>query len=144
VSCIEIDHEVRVAVAEVLVRYATGIDRRDWELFRTCFTEDCDADYGDIGIWHGAGALTEWMREAHAPCGHTLHRITNEVVTPHDTGVSCRSYVDALIMGADNKTGTQAIGCYDDVLVHDSGGWKIARRRFTLVRVQSVLSEGRP
>jgi SnoaL-like domain len=139
VSGIGIDHEVRAAVAEVLIRYATGIDRRDWTLFRTCFTEDCDADYGDIGVWRGAGELTEWMRDSHALCGHTLHRITNEVVTPHDRGVSSRSYVDALIMSADNMTGTQAIGYYDDVLVRLSGEWKIARRRFTPVRIQSIL-----
>ena len=31
-------------VAEVLIRYGTGIDRRDWTLFRSCFAEDCDAD----------------------------------------------------------------------------------------------------
>jgi hypothetical protein len=130
VSGIQIDHEVHAAVAEVLVRYATGIDRRDWVLFRTCFTEDCEADYGDIGVWRGAGALTEWMRESHALCGHTLH---------HDRGVSSRSYVDALIMRADNLTGTQAIGYYDDVLVRVSGGWKIARRHFSPVRIQSIL-----
>ena len=31
------------------MRYATGIDRRDWALLRSCFTDDCVADYGDIG-----------------------------------------------------------------------------------------------
>lgn len=143
-SSLEIDHEVHAAVAEVLVRYATGIDRRDWELFRSCFTDDCEADYGDIGVWHGAVAITEWMRDTHAPCGHTLHRITNEVVAPHERGVSSRSYVDAVILGPDNTTGAQAIGYYDDVLVRGADGWKIARRRFTQVCIRSVLSQGRP
>jgi hypothetical protein len=35
-----VDREVREDVTEVLVRYATGIDTRDWELFRSCFTDD--------------------------------------------------------------------------------------------------------
>ena len=61
-----VDREVRQDVADVLVRYATGIDRRDWALFRTCFTPDCEADYGDIGVWHGADAITEWMEKSHA------------------------------------------------------------------------------
>ncbi len=138
-SSVAIDSEVRAQVAEVLVRYATGIDRRDWELFRSCFTEDCHADYVDIGVWHSANAITEWMKETHAPCGHTLHRISDEVVATHDHGVSSRSYVDALIMGPDNTTGTQAIGYYDDVLALRAGGWKIARRRFTLVCMRSVV-----
>ena len=77
-----IDREVREDVAEVLVRYATGIDRRDWALFRSCFTDDCEADYGAIGGWHAADEITAWMRETHEPCGHTMHRITNASVTP--------------------------------------------------------------
>ena len=56
-----IDSATRLDVAEVLVRYATGIDRRDWTLFRSCFTADCDIDYGDIGVWHGADAITAYM-----------------------------------------------------------------------------------
>jgi 3-phenylpropionate/cinnamic acid dioxygenase small subunit len=142
-TSIEVDRAVRADVAEVLVRYATGIDRRDWELFRTCFTDDCEADYGAIGVWDGAEAITAWMRETHAPCGLTLHRISNEAVEPHDEGVSSRCYVDALIMGPDNTAGVQALGYYDDVLVRRADGWKIARRRFTQVCVRSVTSEGR-
>ena len=131
-----IDREVRQDVADLLVCYATGIDSRDWELFRTCFTEDCDVDYGDIGVWHSADEITDWMREIHESCGPTLHRITNQVVTPTDTGVTARSYVDGLVMFPDNKSGTRVAGYYDDELTDTSEGWKITRRRFTLVFIQ--------
>ena len=47
------EREDRQDISEVLVRYATGIDRRDWPLFRTVFTDDCELDYGEIGTWHG-------------------------------------------------------------------------------------------
>ncbi len=77
-TSIDIDRKVRAEVEDVLVRYATGIDRRDWDLFRTCFTEDCHPDYGDIGVWDGADEPTAWMQKTHAPCGATLHRISNE------------------------------------------------------------------
>jgi len=130
--------DVTQEVADVLVRYATGIDRRDWTLFRSCFTEDCVADYGDIGVWHGADAITAWMEQTHAPCGHTMHRISNVVVTDSGDGVSARSYVDALVLNGDNKTGVRAAGYYDDELVDTEGGWRIARRRFTLALAQSV------
>jgi hypothetical protein len=63
-------------IAEVLVRYATGIDRRDWGLFRSCFTADCHADYEGIGTWESADAITDFMVRAHADMGHTLHRIS--------------------------------------------------------------------
>jgi 3-phenylpropionate/cinnamic acid dioxygenase small subunit len=134
-----VEREVREDVAEVLVRYATGIDRRDWALFRTCFTDDCEADYGDIGAWHGADAITDWMTRSHAPCGYTMHRITNQAVSPNGDGVAARSYVDALVMGSDNQTGVRAIGYYDDELERTEVGWKIARRRFTMVHLQTEI-----
>ena len=136
-----LDPDVQRAVGDVLVRYATGIDSRDWTLFRTCFTEDCEADYGDIGVWHGADEITEWMRDSHAPAGHTMHRITNQVVSPNGDGVSARSYVDAIVMGPDNVHGTRACGYYDDELARTDDGWKIARRRFTMVLLQTANAD---
>jgi 3-phenylpropionate/cinnamic acid dioxygenase small subunit len=139
----EPDRETRQDVADVLVRYATGIDRRDWDLFRTCFTDDVEADYGDIGVWHGVDEITAWMTEVHAACGHTMHRITNVVVSPGEgDGVSARSYVDALVLGPDNQAGVRAAGWYDDELTRVGDGWRIARRRFTTAFVQPVGDVG--
>ena len=135
-----VDRDVRQDVADVIVLYATGIDRRDWDLFRTCFTEDCHADYGDVGVWDGVEAITEFMVKSHAGMGHTLHRITNEAVTRSASGVAARSYVDAILLGADNRAGVHAIGYYDDELVQTASGWKIARRRFTMVRVAPLAA----
>lgn len=131
--------ELPAEVAEVLVRYASGIDQRDWSLFRTCFTDDCEADYGAIGHWRGVDEITDWMARTHAPCGHTLHRITNIAVMPQDdVRARARSYVDAVVLGADNRDGVRAVGFYDDELVRTDGGWRIARRRFTPVHVQAL------
>ena len=125
-------------IADVLVRYATGIDRRDWDLLRSCFTEDCHADYGAIGVWHGADEITEWMRQTHEPVGHTMHRITNPSIEGDGERASARSYVDALVLFADNEAGTRATGIYDDELVRTEVGWRIARRRYTMVLLQLV------
>ncbi len=130
----------RQDIADVLVRYATGIDRRDWALLRSCFTEDCDADYGVIGAWDSADAITTWMRETHEPCGHTMHRITNVVVAPASDGdaehATARAYVEAVILDGENRFATRASGYYDDELVRTADSWKIARRRFTTVLIE--------
>jgi 3-phenylpropionate/cinnamic acid dioxygenase small subunit len=133
-----LDQSSRQEIAEVLIRYASGIDQRDWETFRRCFTEDCVADYGDIGTWHGADEITAWMDQAHQGAGHTLHRITNESVVAEGDGARARCYVDAIIMGADNQTGIRAVGFYDDELAHTKHGWQIRRRRFTSVLFQGI------
>ena len=48
-------------ITEVLIRYATGIDSKDWVLLRTCWTEDVDVDYGEVGRYSGADAITGLM-----------------------------------------------------------------------------------
>ncbi len=132
------EREDRQDIGDVLVRYATGIDRRDWPLFRTVFTTDCELDYGEIGTWHGVDAVTEFMEQTHALAGHTLHRITNVAATVDGDTAVARAYIDGLIMAADNASGVHAIGFYDDELWRTSQGWRIARRRFTPVRVVAV------
>ncbi|BBY18559.1 nuclear transport factor 2 family protein [Mycolicibacterium litorale] len=128
----------REDITGTLTRYATGIDRRDWRLFRTVFTDDCELDYGDIGTWHDAQSVTDFMEQAHAMAGHTLHRLTNFAIDVDGDHASARTYVDALIFAPDNNTGVNAVGFYDDELVRTGAGWRIARRRFTSVRVSTV------
>jgi 3-phenylpropionate/cinnamic acid dioxygenase small subunit len=127
----------RQDIADVLVRYASGIDRRDWDLFRSCFTEGCEADYGDVGSWNGVDQFATFMREMHEPLGSTLHRITNQTVVIRGTDeATARSYVDALVTGPDNGPAVRAMGYYDDELVRVADDWKIASRCFTMVHLE--------
>jgi 3-phenylpropionate/cinnamic acid dioxygenase small subunit len=128
--------EDKAAVEDVLVRYATGIDRRDWELFRTCFTPDCRTDYGPIGAWRGVDAITDWMAAAHVPFGLTLHRMTNFAVALERDRATSRCYVHVILTLAEQPDRAhEAFGFYDDVLLRDPdrGGWMIDERRFTTV-----------
>jgi 3-phenylpropionate/cinnamic acid dioxygenase small subunit len=129
------EREDRQDISDLLVRYATGIDRRDWPLFRTVFTDDCELDYGEIGTWQGVDAVTDFMETTHAMAGHTLHRLTNQALTLNGDTASARTYVDAVIMFGDNQSGVNAWGFYDDEIVRAADGWRIARRRFTQVRI---------
>jgi 3-phenylpropionate/cinnamic acid dioxygenase small subunit len=125
----------RQDVSDLLIRYATGIDRRDWDLFRTVFTPDCQLDYGEIGVWDGVEAVTEFMDVAHAAAGYLMHRISNIVIDLQGDRAATRCYVDAWIMAADNNSGVNARGFYDDEIVRTDAGWRIARRKFTTVQV---------
>ncbi|HET6950832.1 MAG TPA: nuclear transport factor 2 family protein [Acidimicrobiales bacterium] len=69
----------------------------------------------------------------------TLHRITNIAVEADGDGrATARSYVDALVMSADGTGGVHAAGYYDDEFARTTGGWRIARRRYTMVLVEPV------
>ncbi|GAA4537213.1 nuclear transport factor 2 family protein [Mycobacterium paraffinicum] len=134
------ERDDRQDISELLVRYATGIDRRDWPLFRSVFTADCELDYGEIGSWTGIDAVTEFMDKTHALAGQTLHRLTNQVITVDGDNATARTYVDAVIMFGDNQSGVNAWGFYDDEIVRARDGWRLARRRFTQVRITTFGS----
>jgi len=133
------DRETQQDVANVLVRYATGIDSKDWKLFRTCFTEDCQADYGEqIGVWDGVEAIADYMERTHPAAVRTLHRITNATVTPNGDRAVARSYVDVIFVVEATGGGAHAAGFYDDELVRTDKGWKIASRRYTMVHMAPI------
>lgn len=121
-------------ITNVLVRYATGIDSRDWSLFRTCFTEDCQLDYGALGGWHSREAVTRFMQMSHS--GPSQHRLSNFVINIEGQQAWSRTYVDAVVLGPGGWGGANTIGYYDDELVHGIAGWQIARRRYTGVRMK--------
>jgi 3-phenylpropionate/cinnamic acid dioxygenase small subunit len=132
------EREDRQDISELLVRYATGIDRRDWPLFRTVFTDDCELDYGEIGAWKGVDAVTDFMEQTHALLGHTMHRLSNMTITVDGDRAVARTYLDGLMLAPDNKSGVNAVGFYDDEVVRTPDGWRIARRRTTVVRLITV------
>jgi SnoaL-like domain len=122
------------AISALLISYGCAIDRRDWELFRACFSEDCECDYGSFGRWLGPTAITNYMKHVHADMGPTLHRITNIVMSMEGGQALARCYVDALLMPvAVSGPVHHGIGYYDDQLIRTGTGWRIARRQFVPV-----------
>jgi SnoaL-like protein len=126
-------------IIALLTRYATGIDRRDWALFESCFTEDARTEYGTFGQWSSAAQITAFMRETHAGMAHTLHRLSNFVISAQGNSAVARTYVDALLMpGGAAGDVHRGVGFYDDELVKTEQGWRIKFRRFTAVQIASI------
>lgn len=126
-------------IAEVLIRYATGIDFKDWRLFRTCWADDIDVDYGDLGHFTNVDDFTTLMTQIHDGMGQTYHRISNVVMDVDGDRATARSYVHALLMTipGDSASWVDALGHYDDELVRTSNGWRIAKRTTNIARVRS-------
>jgi hypothetical protein len=131
-------------IVEVLVRYATGIDSKDWPLLRTCWTEDVDADYGEVGRFAGADAITDLMKQLHDTMGPTYHRLTNFAVTVEGERATARSYVHAVLQAVphDAASWVEALGHYDDELIRTADGWRIARRATSIARVSAGAASG--
>jgi 3-phenylpropionate/cinnamic acid dioxygenase small subunit len=134
----------KAQIADVLIRYATGIDFKDWALFRTCWTDDVDADYGDVGRFSGGDAITELMTQLHNGMGPTYHRLSNLAITVESDRATARSYVHAVLQAIpdDSASWVEALGHYDDELVRTPQGWRIARRTTHIARVLAGAALG--
>lgn len=128
----------RADISEVQLRYATGTDSRDWELFRSCFTDEVEVDFSEgFGQPVVRVAADDWVRGT-APRMEsfqaTQHMITNQVITFDDEDhATCVAYVRAG-HHLPNSTGDshQTVhGYYTNRFERTADGWKIASVKLT-------------
>ena len=128
------DHEL---ITDVLVRYATGIDTRNWAVFRTCFTDDVRADYGvGVGSWTDVDGITEYMTVMHQDMVDTKHMLSNFAIEVDGDTATASTYVHAVLVVTDEPPlWYEPVGLYVDRLVRTDDGWKISERTFHLTRM---------
>lgn len=65
-------------ITALLNRYARAVDTKDWNLYRTVFTDDAVIDYSSAGIPAGSrDEIAEMFSQAFAAIPWTMHYITN-------------------------------------------------------------------
>jgi hypothetical protein len=67
-----------VAIAALLYRYARAVDTKDWELYRSVFTDDAYIDYSSAGAAAGSrDEVADWLSQGFAAIPMSMHYITN-------------------------------------------------------------------
>ncbi|WP_319456770.1 MULTISPECIES: nuclear transport factor 2 family protein [unclassified Mycobacterium] len=130
----------RDEIFDLTVRYATAIDSHQYSLLTEVFTDDAQLDYGVVGQWTGSAEVAQFMEAAHSGAAHTMHRMTNQVIDIDGDTAQVRTYVDALIL-AENGSGVNPAGYYDDHVVRTDDGWRISLRKYTSVRLVAVAGQ---
>ena len=115
-------------IRNVLLRYARGLDRGDWDLVRSCFTADATDDHGDFqggieNLIQGARALLE-------PFWGVMHLLGQIYVQVDGDEAASETYVVSFHRrhGAAGDEDTVTGLRYLDRLVREGDDWKIARR----------------
>ena len=129
----------RAEISDVQLRYATGVDTRNWELLRTCFTDDLEADFtSGFGLPVVRLKADEWIENMAPVMGAlkaTQHMITNHVITfDDDNHATCVAYVQARHHNP-NSTGDSdqtVYGFYTNRFERTSSGWRIAKCKLTV------------
>jgi len=122
----------RIEIDDLITRYATAVDTKDWDLYRTVFTDDAIIDYTSAGgIRGGLGEVVEWLSHALKLFPMTQHLITNRHVVLEGDTATGRSYYYNPLGRPDGKGGMQLLffgGYYSDRFRRTADGWRIAER----------------
>ena len=123
--------EDRLAITDVLYQYATGLDQRDWDALRECFTEDGIADFLEFGgVNEGQEAIVELCSGVLSGLDSSQHLIGNPRVTLEGDRARAVCYFQAQHFLASPGGGNTYLvgGHYEDRLRRTSYGWRIEHR----------------
>ena len=132
----------RQAIIDTIQSYAFGVDFRDWDLFRSVFTDEMEAHIGSPEAGPGvttAEAWTERVRSGLSGYKGTQHFFSNFNINIDGGRASTIVYFQAThyLPNDQGDNHWTLAGYYNHDLVRTNAGWKI--RNYTL---NTVWTEG--
>ena len=123
----------RLEIDDLLVRYATAVDARDWSLLDTVFTDDACLDYRSAGGVRGTyEEVRAWLAEVLPVFTWTQHLVVNRAVeldAAAGTATSVSSFLNPNGLMMDGAPWLFTVGGrYHDRLTRSPAGWRITSR----------------
>jgi len=119
-------------VSQVLYRYASTVDAKDWSTLRTLFVEDATAKYGDYPELTGVDAILDFITTASEP-REWLHHLLSvyHVDVDGDEAVALTYHTSHQIEPGGTVVGL-IVARYRDRLRRVDGKWKIVRKEMEI------------
>jgi 3-phenylpropionate/cinnamic acid dioxygenase small subunit len=113
-------------IAALLYTYARAVDSKDWELYRSVFTDDAYIDYSSAGAIAGTrDEVADWLSQGFGAIPMSMHYITN-IEMLDDDGDSAR--VRAMFYNPMQLPGMAELsycgGYYHHEMVRTADGWR--------------------
>jgi ketosteroid isomerase-like protein len=120
----------QLEIRDVIYRYCRGIDRRDFELVRSCYHPDAIDDHGNF--CGGRDEFVTYVSTRLVRFERTMHVIGNVLIEPVGDQARAESYIVAyhrLAGEADGPARDLIVGLrYVDDFERRDGEWRIAAR----------------
>ena len=116
----------RQQIADVLYRYASTIDYKDYATMRTLFTDDAVGKYGDADPIHGADNIIAWIDSATQDRAWQHHKLTvYHIDIDGDQAKTLTYHTSHQTTVDDPDTVIVIVARYKDSLRRDNGTWRI-------------------
>ncbi len=120
----------RIALQDVMLRYAAGVDERDFEMYASCFADDVVVEgFGDATV-NGREAWVDYVKNALERFNATQHMLGPQMATVDGDVAQTRSDVQALHYTKDPADHILTLwATYNTEMTRINGEWKITRHR---------------
>jgi hypothetical protein len=114
-----------------LIRFARGMDERDWDAVRAVMLDDATAELG-AGPLDGSAAIAESIRGYLDACGPTQHLLGNVLIDVDLVAgtATSRAYVSDVHLGRGSRRELtfSTLGDYHDTWEREGATWRIRHR----------------
>lgn len=118
----------KLEIHELLARYARGVDTKDWDLYRSVFTDDAHIDYTSAGAPAGTREeIIAFLSMAFATISWSQHYVTNiEIQLDGDTATARAMFYNPMLLPGMTDPSFCG-GFYFHDVVRTADGWKSRR-----------------
>lgn len=136
----------RITIAETVFKYATGIDTRDWELYRSIFADEVEMDFES---WNqvprhriAADELKNQIQVFFAGLDATQHVMTNPITSIDGDRARCVMYMQAyhFLHEVQASRRYDIGGYYTNELIRDGDDWKITSVKLSVLWTQGDIA----
>ncbi len=119
----------RLAIQDLMVRYASALDSRDWELFRQVWAPDCVIHYLPNTVLHGYDEVRDFCDRALSRFRITQHLLGNYGIELDGDRARTTTSLQATHVPPDGKGPVYTVwGVYRDEVIRTADGWRILER----------------
>lgn len=131
----------REDIRSLQVQYAEAIDTGAYDDLDKIFTGDAVGDYDRAGLVEGVEAIKQLCRQALQPLTAAQHLNANHLAKVDGDTATASCYLTVHLYRENTPGGDHLRmgGRYDDQLVRTDDGWRIKKRKLTL-----LWSDGNP
>ena len=120
----------RIDIIDVFNRYATGVDMRDHDIYRACFTDQLDVNITGDSVSFDADRWVDQALTALANFEQTQHMISNHSIVVQGDEAEAIAYLQAHHF---NKDSTWSVwGRYINRLSRTPDGWRISHLKLVM------------
>ena len=123
------DLQTLETIKQLKARYFRALDSKQWDLMKTCLTDDCTARYDDGKYsFSGADEIVQFFRQfMDDPKLIFMHHGHHPEITIHsETEASGIWYLQDKVINLHNNTLLNGAGFYHDQYRKTGGHWKIS------------------